>query len=79
MKRTILSVMLLFCATWAVAQLQLPAFFGNHMVMQRDMPLKVWGKAIPGKRVTVQLSDSKISTYADRNGHWEVTLPARVA
>lgn len=57
--------------------------FGDHMVLQRDRPVKVWGFDAPGNVVSVSSSgDVKVaakSTYADRNGVWRITLPANPA
>jgi hypothetical protein len=39
------------------AELVLPAIFGNHMVLQQDKPLPVWGKASPGETITVTISE----------------------
>lgn len=79
MKRIIFFIAMMLCALTLMAQLQMPAFFGDHMVLQRDMPIKVWGKAKPGKRVTVTLTGKKVSTKSDKEGAWSVTLPARNA
>ena len=62
-----------------MAQLQLPAFFGDHMVLQRDMPIKVWGEATPGKRVVVEMAGKKSSAKADKTGRWSLYLPAMKA
>ena len=46
------------------------------MVLQRDMPLPVWGWAAPDEGVTVTLGDrSPVSTTADKEGKWRVDLP----
>ena len=39
--------------TPAMADVRLARIFGSHMVLQRDMPLPVWGWAEPGEHVTV--------------------------
>ena len=54
--------------------LELPALFGDHMVLQRDVPLPVWGRATPGGLVTVQFRDQIIRTFAGEQGHWRVLL-----
>src|SRR5215469_6254602 len=35
------------------AEVRLPAVFADHMVIQRDMPMHVWGYASPTEAVTV--------------------------
>jgi sialate O-acetylesterase len=53
--------------------------FGNGMVLQREMPVPVWGRAAPGERVTVRFSGQAKSTTADPNGKWMVKLDALTA
>ena len=48
--------------------------FGNNMVLQRDMPVPVWGNAAPGEKVTVEFAGQKKETVADENGKWMVKL-----
>ncbi|MBB5863589.1 sialate O-acetylesterase [Xanthomonas sp. 3058] len=57
----------------------LHALFQDHVVLQRDAPIRVWGNAAPGERVKVQLDAQPVLTRADRDGHWEARLPAHTA
>jgi sialate O-acetylesterase len=61
------------------AEVRLSHMFGDNMVLQRDMPLKVWGIAEPGETVEVMLCDDNTSVIADQEGNWMATLPARKA
>ncbi|MEM6799744.1 MAG: sialate O-acetylesterase, partial [Planctomycetota bacterium] len=61
------------------AEVRLPALFGDHMVLQRDMPLPVWGWASPGESVKVTLGDASATATTSDDGAWRVTLPARSA
>jgi len=64
----------------AQADVRLPHIFGNHMVLQRDLPLPVWGWADAGEKVDVTLADrAVVSTTAGPDGAWRVTLPAMQA
>ncbi|MCE9545345.1 MAG: chitobiase/beta-hexosaminidase C-terminal domain-containing protein [Planctomycetia bacterium] len=63
----------------AHADVRLPHVLSDHMVLQRGMPIPVWGWAAPGESVTVSLADAKVSTKADTAGHWRVDLPAMSA
>lgn len=56
------------------ADMTLPRVFGDNMVLQRDRPIPVWGKADPGEKITVAFADQKQATTADENGAWQVTL-----
>ena len=44
------------------------------MVLQRDMPLPIWGWAEPGEKVTVKLCDKEAIATADDKGKWMVKL-----
>lgn len=61
----------------AQANVRLPAIIGNNMVLQKDIPLPIWGWADPGEKVTVTLGESTASADADAAGKWKVTLPAQ--
>ncbi len=65
-----------YCAfAWAAPS---PAsIFGEHMVLQRDRPIPVWGTAKPGEIVTVSLSTgTHAAGTTDDSGRWKVMLPA---
>ena len=38
--------------------------FGNHMTLQQEKPIKIWGTAQPGQKVTLKLSDCDCLTEA---------------
>ncbi len=48
--------------------------FTDHMVLQRDINVNVWGWAAPGEKVGVQFSGQDLSALADSNGKWTVKL-----
>ena len=50
------------------------AIFTDHMVLQREKPVKVWGDGRDGRRVTVTLGGQSASDTV-RDGKWCVTLP----
>lgn len=71
----LLTVFLLSCQPpQPAAYLEIPALFTDHMVLQQDVPLPVWGRATPGGLVTVQFREQIIRTFADEQGHWQVSL-----
>jgi sialate O-acetylesterase len=55
--------------------LWLPKVFGNHMVLQRDRPLPIWGRSTPSDVLVVSLAKTVVETKADAQGHWRLTLP----
>jgi sialate O-acetylesterase len=63
----------------AVAAVTLPAVIDNHMVVQRDVPLPIWGYADAGEKVSVTFRGETKKTRADGEGRWRVTLPAAEA
>jgi sialate O-acetylesterase len=67
---------LLAAAAPCLADVKLPAIFGDHMVLQRDMKVPVWGWAAPGEKVTVSISGQKQTATAGQDGQWTVTLGA---
>ena len=50
--------------------------FQSNMVIQRDKPVRVWGWASPGEKVTVSFADQTQSATADKERLWQVTLTA---
>ena len=48
--------------------------FSDNAVLQRDRPLPVWGWAMPGARVEVQLDDTKQAATAGVDGRWTTTF-----
>jgi hypothetical protein len=66
----------LFFAGAARGDVTLPRMFSDHMVLQRDVPLAVWGWAERGEKVRVEIAGRFQTTVADAAGKWRVTLPA---
>ncbi len=74
MKKT--AIALLLCIVAATrADVRLPSVFSDHMVLQRDMNVPVWGWAEPGEKVTVTVAGQSQTGVADPAGQWRVTLP----
>ena len=70
------AVLLCFCtALQTDAKVKLPALISDGMVLQREQPVKVWGTADAGERVSVTFMKKKYAATADNNGQWNVTLP----
>jgi sialate O-acetylesterase len=56
------------------ADVKMPAIFGDHMVLQQELKVPVWGKAAPGEKVTVTAGEQTVSATADASGKWRVDL-----
>jgi len=77
MQRRIATVMLVLALAFtASAEVSVPSFFSDHMVLQREMPIAVWGWAADGEQVTVQLGGgTPVKTKAGKDGTWKLKLP----
>lgn len=64
----------LFASFTAFAQVSLPAVFADHMVVQRQLPVHVWGMAAAGETVAVTFRGETKSTVADNLGRWSLYL-----
>lgn len=76
MKKTALPLLLALLATTVHAEVRLSEVFGEHMVLQRDRPLRLWGSATPGQTLSVELGGRKASTRVGADGRWRVQLAA---
>jgi len=87
MKKLSVLLVLLFSALFAHANVTLHGIFTDHMVLQRDIPVSVFGTAEPGEKVTVAFSPrpgsgqagQEKSTTAGKDGSWSVKLDAMKA
>jgi len=62
------------CAVGAYADVKLPAIISNHMVLQADHTVPIWGWAEPGEEVTVSIAGQTLTAKADNDGRWSVKL-----
>ena len=75
-KRFAASAFVMMAALQALAAVTLPALIGDGMVVQRGEPVKLWGTADPGEKVTATLSTGvEVSTIASADGSWQLSLP----
>lgn len=68
----------------AETQLTTAAIFYDHMVMQRDKPVKIWGSGTPSSVITATLTLSKESSVTssvvvNTDGEWLLELPQQRA
>lgn len=77
----LLNVTLTFFATTigarAVPTAALPLvspLFGEHMMLQRDQPNRLWGWAKPGQEIRVDLDGRLAKAVAGADGRWQVEL-----
>jgi len=67
-----LSVFLIVSATQA--QLATSKLFGDHMVLQRNHEVPVWGQSAKKTKVTVSFNNQLVSVKADEQGNWKAVL-----
>ena len=56
------------------AEISLPHFFSDHMVLQRERPAAVWGKTSPNAEVTVSFKGKSATAKADADGRWRAEI-----
>ncbi|MBB6428388.1 sialate O-acetylesterase [Algisphaera agarilytica] len=73
-------LILLFCVTSAMSQsLRLPAVFADHMVLQRDKEVPIWGWAEPQQEVSLVFNGQTVTTRADAEGRWKAAFQSMPA
>ena len=55
-------------------ELRLGAVFSDHMVLQRDKPVPVWGLADRSEQITLEFAGQRKTAVADVDGKWLVKL-----
>lgn len=69
-----ITILLLTCLDAHAAELRLPAIFADHMILQREQPVPVWGWAEAGAEITVQFAGQTKVAIAEESGKWMVML-----
>lgn len=70
-------VSILLCIGVANAQVTLAKVFADSMVIQRNVPINIWGTAEKGENVKVVLNGQSYQGQANSQGLWLITLPAQ--
>jgi sialate O-acetylesterase len=60
---------------YAHCEVTLPSLLASHMVIQRRLPVHVWGVAAPSEVVSVGFRGKVRSVSANTLGHWSIYLP----
>lgn len=73
--RTLLTALLFGCVLCLrTLALELASPFTSQMVLQRDLPVPIWGTAEPGESITVKFADQTKTATADEDGRWRIEL-----
>ena len=68
-------LLLLSCSSLSFAQIQLPSFFGDKMVLQQNENAPIWGMDKPNVTIAVSGSWGKdATTQSDENGKWKLNI-----
>ncbi len=65
-----------FCCPPVEARIKPASVFGDHMVLQRDRTVPIWGTASAGEPVTVRFQQQEKTAVADAEGRWRIDLDA---
>jgi sialate O-acetylesterase len=84
MNRTIITLFSTIFLTLLIAQtsfseVRLPRLVSNGMILQCEVPVKIWGWASVGEKVTLHFNNESFSTLTNDNGKWQIPLPAQKA
>lgn len=79
LKYLVIILGLLFLVVQTRAEVKLPSVFGDHMVLQRNQSLKIWGWAKKGEKVEVRFNGYVKTQKAGREGTWSIELPSMTA
>ncbi|HZZ75700.1 MAG TPA: sialate O-acetylesterase, partial [Puia sp.] len=74
MKRILLLLIWSLLTLRGYNQIKLPGFFGDHMVIQRNQNVPVWGWSSPNEKVTINFNRQQKQATADNYGKWRITL-----
>jgi sialate O-acetylesterase len=79
MKKRLFLLPLCLLGSALQAEVKLPQLISDGMIMQRGEAHVVYGWADSGEKVTVTFDGQSVSTKADENGDWSVSLKEHVA
>lgn len=57
------------------ADVVISKLFGDHMVLQQNQPIRIWGQAEPGEQVTAELAGKSASVKTGADRRWRIDLP----
>ncbi len=66
----------LYSSVLSYATVKLPKFFSDNMVLQREMPIRIWGTADKGENISATFNGNTVSAKTDKKGNWQIEFPA---
>jgi sialate O-acetylesterase len=70
---------LLLSPSLLLAELSVPHFFSDHMILQRERAAAIWGKADAGAEVSVAFKGKSASAKAGADGKWRAEIETGAA
>lgn len=70
----VLSYVLFLSSNPCWAKITVSNLFSDHMVIQRNEPIRIWGKANPKEILGVRIGENKVVAFADKDGNWQAEL-----
>lgn len=67
-------LLILIAPATLFAELTLPHFFSDHMVLQRDREVAIWGKADPGAKLALNFKGRQANVWANADGKWRAVI-----
>ncbi len=64
----------LFCHTQLDAQVVLPRLVRDSMILQRDVPIRIWGWSGKGEKITIRFNGKTYKTKGSTEGRWSIKL-----
>lgn len=74
MKIKYLILLLFSLPFFSMAQLTVAKIFSDDILLQRNQPINIWGKAIPGNKVQVLFANEKRDAVAKADSTWMVVF-----
>lgn len=70
------ALLVALCATTSMADIRLPSLVGDHMVLQRNASVRIWGWGRPGEKIAIDPSWTEVVTdcTVDAKGRWQAQI-----
>lgn len=77
--KKILFLVIILINSFVYSQIKLPKLISDGMVLQREMPIKIWGWASPNEKIQLDFGQKKYNTTTSNKGKWTIVLPSQKA
>ncbi|HEV8285899.1 MAG TPA: sialate O-acetylesterase [Chitinophagaceae bacterium] len=77
--RSLISSILFLFSLQVSANITLPSFFSDGVVLQRNTSINIWGWADAGEKVKIVFNNKTYQTLAAKNGEWKIKLAPQKA